>query len=102
MWVEGDAAHIDDPDTVLQPSVAVPADLIAHARQRHGLAGAVLAGAMVGLQQVLDPRVRDEPAVVVEAAGEPGDIDEHGISITLGEHVTIHTPAPSERGSSAR
>lgn len=82
---------------VFVPSAGTPAEIVAHARQRHGVAGALLAGAMVGLQQVLDPRTREQLAVVVEAPGEPGDIDRTGITVASDDGLVVHTPPPGER-----
>ncbi len=62
---------------------------------QRGLAAAALAGAMLGLREVLDPP-RDDVAVVVEASGEPGDIDADGITVPTmdGRAVTAPPQAP--------
>jgi hypothetical protein len=91
---------IDGPD-VLDDS-AVPFDVgqddlptrIAHAKQRHGVAGAMLAAGMLGVDQVLNGRKpREEAPIVVDANGEPVDIDRDGIDITL-DDAGVQVSAP--------
>lgn len=91
---------IDGPD-VLDDS-AVPFDVgqddlptrIAHAKQRHGVAGAMLAAGMLGVDQVLNGRKpREEAPIVVDANGEPVDIDRDGIAFALDDDGT-HVSAP--------
>ena len=49
-------------------------------RAKRGLGAAVLAGAMFGIRDVLDPP-KEPVSITVEASGEPGDIDADGISV---------------------
>lgn len=81
---------------------AVPFDLgpddlptrIAHARQRHGVGGAMLAAGMLGIDQVLNGRKpREDAPIVVDANGEPTDIDIDGIAVSLDE-AGVHVVAP--------
>ena len=81
---------------------AVPFDLgqddvstrIAHAKQRHGLAGGMLAAGMLGIDQVLNGRKpREEAPIVVDANGEPVDIDRDGIDIAFDE-AGVQVSAP--------
>jgi hypothetical protein len=67
---------------------------IAHAKQRHGLAGAVLAAGMFGIDQAVNGRKpREEAPIVVDAPGEPGDIDRDGIAVSL-DGAGLHVAAP--------
>lgn len=86
---------VDHPD-------AVPFDIgqddlptrIAHAKQRHGVGGAMLAAGMLGVDQVLNGRKpREEAPIVVDANGEPVDIDRDGIDITL-DDAGVQVSAP--------
>ena len=56
-----------------------------------GLVGAALAGAMVAIRDILE-RPRDQDAVTVEAAGEPGDIDTEGITFAIDDHTSAVAP----------
>jgi hypothetical protein len=58
---------------------------------QRGLAAAALAGAMLGLREVLDPP-KDDVAVVVEASGEPGDIDAEGITVPTVDGRMVAAP----------
>ena len=86
---------VDHPD-------AVPFDIgqddlptrIAHAKQRHGVGGAMLAAGMLGVDQVLNGRKpREDAPIVVDANGEPVDIDRDGIDITL-DDAGVQVSAP--------
>lgn len=57
---------------------------IAHARQRHGLAGGMLAAGMLGIDQVVNGRKpREDAPIVIAANSDPIDIDRDGISVPL-------------------
>ncbi len=63
-------------------------------RRKGGLAGAAMAGAMLSIQEIyIGPIKDDTPVAEVEAPGEPGDIDEDGIDVTVGE-VDVWAPPP--------
>jgi len=80
-----------DPVEPLEPDVG-PAELRRRARQRHGVGGAILMGAMLGIRDVLEGPPKDPIAVVVDAPGEPGDIDSDGIEVSVAD-VTVASPA---------
>ncbi len=88
----------DDPDD-LQP---VPFDAggdiatrIAHAKRRHGAAGAALAAGMLGVDQIVNGRKpREEAPIVVAANSDPLDIDTDGISVTLADAEVVAPPQP--------
>jgi hypothetical protein len=44
-------------------------------RKRKGVAGAMLAGAMIAVRDILE-MPKDDEAVIIEASSEPEDIDE--------------------------
>jgi hypothetical protein len=71
--------------------------MVARAKRRHGMAGAILAGGMVALDQVLGRKVKEEPGIVVESSGDPGDIDADGITVPVDHHTAVHAPPPSAR-----
>lgn len=73
-------------------------DPVGTARRKHGAAGAVLAAGLFGVDIALGRKPKEEIPVVVDAAGEPTDIDTDGISIPVDEHTTVVAPAlpPSE------
>jgi hypothetical protein len=75
------------------------------AAQRYGAVGAMLAGGMVAMDRLLGRKPKEEPAVVIEAATEPEDI-EKGISLTLeqpdGQALHVYAPPPGRRRSRAR
>ncbi len=92
----------DGPEEELD-ATAVPFDLgqddlptrIAHARQRHGVGGAMLAAGMLGVDQVLNGRKpREEAPIVVDANGEPTDIDRDGIVVSL-DDAGVEVVAPA-------
>jgi hypothetical protein len=78
---------------------------VRRARERHGIAGAVLAGAMVAIRDVLDPP-KDPQAVTVEASSEPDDIDKDGVAVPLDdERLAVApplAPLPSEQARRPR
>ena len=61
--------HLDpDPDAVGEAHTALPPRL--ESWRRRSVAGAILTGIGLGLKEALEPK-RDEPAVMIEASGEP-------------------------------
>lgn len=60
------------------------ASRVAHAKQRHGAAGGMLAAGMLGIDQLVNGRKpREEIPVVVTASSDPVDIDTDGIRVSL-------------------
>ena len=62
-------------------------------RRKGGLAGAAMAGAMFALQEIYEGPKKDEMVAVSETPDEPGDIDEDGISVTVGD-VDVKSEIP--------
>lgn len=73
-------------------------DPIATARRRHGGAGAILAAGMFGVDIALGRKPKEEAPIVVDAAGEPTDIDTDGIRIQVDDDTHVWAPPiePSE------
>lgn len=92
-----DAPSTDETTDAVEPFDLGEEDLatrITHARQRHGIAGAALAAGMLGLDQALYGRKpKEEIPIVVDASGEPTDVDRDGISLAI-EDAGVHVAAP--------
>lgn len=85
-----------DADAIAEEEAAASRRLaaIAAGRRKGGLAGAAMAGAMLSLQEIYQGPIKDDtPVAEVEAPGEPGDIDEDGIEVTVGD-VDVWAPPP--------
>ena len=76
--------------------------MIRRAAQRYGTVGAMLAGGMVVFDKLLGRKPKEEPAIVVEASGEPGDIDTDGINFVMDDNTTVSSPPPQARMSLRR
>jgi hypothetical protein len=68
------------------------AAVIRRARSKAGGGGAILAGAMLGLRDVLSGPKKEQIAVVVDAPTEPIDLDEHGIQVDI-DDTRVSAPA---------
>jgi hypothetical protein len=78
-----DAGLDDEPETPVSP--------VRRVRQRHGLAGAALAGAMIAVRDILEAPKEPDP-VTVEVSSEPVDIDADGIRVDVDEQRSAVTP----------
>jgi len=67
-------------------------DPVGTARRKHGAAGAVLAAGMFGVDIALGRKPKEEVPVVVDAAGEPTDIDTEGIRVAVDGLIEVVTP----------
>jgi hypothetical protein len=68
---------------------------IAHAKRRHGTAGAALAAGMLGVDQIVNGRKpREEAPIVIAANSDPLDIDTDGISLSLDDAEVVAPPLP--------
>ena len=76
--------------------------MIDRARKKYGSLGAIVAGGMLAIDQVLGRKPKEQPAAVSEFSGEPTDIDKNGIAIPLDEATTVVSPAPHLRPGSKR
>ena len=68
-------------------------------RKRKGVAGAMLAGAMIAVRDILEAP-KDDEAVIIEASSEPEDIDE-GMNFVVDPNTIAYTP-PLPRHRSQR
>ncbi len=71
-------------------------------RRKGGIAGAAMAGAMTALSEIYEGPLKDDtPVAVAESPGEPGDIDEDGIEVTIGDTEVWAKPpsAPDDEPS---
>lgn len=77
-----------------EPPVDVIADVdvVANARRRHGAVGAVVAASMLGIDQALGRKPREEAPIVVSSNSDPVDIDSDGITVAL-DGVAVAAPA---------
>lgn len=73
--------------------VSVDVDIVANARRRHGALGAVMAAGMLGIDQVLGRKPREEAPVVVSSNSEPVDIDTDGIAVSVDDGLSVIAPA---------
>jgi hypothetical protein len=75
-----------------EPIEFEPSDPIAAARRRHGAAGAIVAAGMLGLEQVLGRKPKQEAPVVVAAPTEPIDVDRDGIAVVVDDELSLVAP----------
>lgn len=94
--IDTDAARLEARNAEARDS------MVARAHRKHGLAGAIVAGGMLAIDQVLGRRPKEQPAAVSEFSGEPTDIDKDGIQIPLDDNTTVISPAPHLRPGNKR
>jgi hypothetical protein len=82
----------DSHGTVPAPTSSAFDQSIANARRRHGAAGAILAAGMLGLDQVLGRKPREEAPIVISTGDQPIDIDDDGILVAIDERTSVHAP----------
>lgn len=76
--------------------------MVRRAAQRYGTVGAMLAGGMLVFDKLLGRKPKEEAAVVIEAAGEPGNIDDNGITLVVDANTTVISPPPHLRRHDAQ
>ncbi|MFZ9629634.1 MAG: hypothetical protein ACO3C1_09830 [Ilumatobacteraceae bacterium] len=74
------------------PVLAPVSDPVATARRRYGAGGAIMAAGMLGIDQVLGRRVKEEAPIVVAASDQPVDIDTEGITVPVDEATDVVVP----------
>ena len=67
-------------------------DPVRTARRRHGAAGAIVAAGMFGLDQALGRKPKEEAPIVMAASDEPVDIDDHGITVSVDDTLSVVAP----------
>lgn len=85
--IEGDQLMPIDPSNP---------DVVETARRRYGSAGAGLAAAMFAVDQALTGKQKPETVQVQEAAGDPVNVDDDGITVAIDEDRSVQAP-PLER-----
>ncbi len=96
-----DDAELEDPGIDVAAIIAEEAEAarrkaaIEAGRRRAGTAGAAMAGIMLAISDIYEPRHRDEIVAVADAPSDPVDIDASGIGVTVDE-VDVWAP-PMER-----
>ena len=65
-------------------------------RRKGGAAGAAMAGAMLAIGEIYEGPKKEDAPIVVEASGEPGDIDEDGIEVSV-DDTNVWAPPPAPR-----
>lgn len=84
-----------------EASTSADLAMMQRAKARHGVAGAIVAGGMLGLDKVLGRPAKEEIPVVWEASGEPLDIDNTGITVPVDSDREVHSN-PGAAGRSDR
>lgn len=75
------------------PPITPASDPVATARRRHGTAGALVAAGMLGIDQVLGRKPKEEAPIVIAASDQPTDIDTEGIVVPVDEVTDVVAPA---------
>lgn len=81
--------EFDDEPVADEP---VADDPVAVARARHGALGAVVAAGMLGLDQVLGRKPKQEAPIVVAAPSQPHDVDRDGFELAVDDEVSVVAP----------
>ena len=76
--------------------------MVRRAAQKYGTVGAMLAGGMLVFDKLLGRKPKEEAAVVIEAASEPGNIDDNGITLVVDANTTVVSPPPHLRRHDAQ
>ncbi len=75
------------------PDISIERDLVATARRRYGVGGAMMAGGMLAIERALELRpVKEEAPIVVASPTEPVDIDEDGIDVDIDDETWVYAP----------
>ena len=91
-YVKPDETVDEAPDAQL-PANSVATAMIDTARRRHGVAGAMLAGGMLAIDQALGLRpAKEEAPIIVASPTDPIDIDEDGIDVDIDDETWVYAP----------
>ncbi len=96
-----DDAELDDPGIDVAAIIAEEAEAarrkaaIEAGRRRAGTAGAAMAGIMLAISDIYEPRKQEQIAAVADAPSDPVDIDADGIALAV-EDLDVWAP-PVER-----
>jgi len=81
-----------------EAQAAANAQMLANARRRHGAAGAILAAGMLGLDEAMGRKPKEEIPIVVASNSDPLDIDKNGIVIDIDADRSVVAPPIPRRG----
>src|SRR5436190_23454915 len=90
--MEPDDLEAIDAVEVIEPIEPI-SDPIGTARRKHGLAGAMLAGGLFGVDKALGRPVKQDAPIVVDASSDPVDLDKEGITVPIDDDTAVVTPA---------
>ena len=79
--------------------------MIEEGRRKAGVAGAMMAGAMIAIRDIYEGPSKDEGSVVVDSPSEPLDLDEDGVTLgpeEVGGVHDINVPAQPRRAPVVR
>ncbi len=79
--------------------------MIEEGRRKAGVAGAMMAGAMIAIRDIYEGPPKDEGSVVVDSPSEPVDLDEDGVTLDRQEVGGVHdinVPAQPRRAPIVR
>jgi hypothetical protein len=79
----------DDDDEIEPPPSFDP---VSTARRRHGGVGAIMAAGMLGLDQALGRKPKEEAPIVMSVGDEPVDIDDEGITVPVDDNISVVAP----------
>ena len=82
-------AESEEPTVEPIPPVSDP---VGTARRKHGAAGAMLAAGMFGVDIALGRKPKEEIPVVVDASGDPTDINKDGMTFAIDEATQVVAP----------
>jgi len=90
---DDDEASADGVPVDGVPDLSIEPTPIATARRQHGIAGAIMAGAMLAIDEAMGLRkVKQEAPIVIDASSDPLDIDTDGIDIPVDDQTSIFAP----------
>jgi len=79
----------------MAPGYEPPNQVMRRARERGGLPAVALAGALMGMREVLEGPPKDPAPVVVQANSDPVDLESDGVRLTVdGSSVEAPPLAP--------
>lgn len=68
-------------------------DRIRSIKRQYGTGAAMIAAAGLAIDELLNGKKDDRPVVVVNAQGEPPNVDELGLHVTTADGTEVSTPA---------
>lgn len=66
-------------------------------KRNYGTGAAMIAAAGLAIEELLNGKKDDQPVVVVNASGQPPNLDDHGLDLTAADGTHVMTPALERR-----